>query len=157
MFFKSIPPLAWIITAISGVIFTTGVCVSTIKSSSLNVEFADFKLTSTAKLSKVLELSKELEQKAIALQEQEAAYEKLKIEFENLKKYNQPLKMLEPAIEEVNRIQDKTDLEAIENKLEQTAKEASEQIAEISEGKPQLASQEAEELDSDRQIQNQGL
>lgn len=157
MFFKSIPPLAWIITAISGVIFTTGVCVSTIKSSSLNVEFADFKLTSTAKLSKVLELSKELEQKAIALQEQEAAYEKLKIEFENLKKYNQPLKMLEPAIEEVNRIQDKTDLEAIETKLEQTAKEASEQIAEISEGKPQLASQEVEESKSDRQTEKEEL
>lgn len=157
MIFKSIPPLAWIITAISGAIFTLGVSISTIKATSLNVEFADFKLSSTAKLSKVLELSKELEQKAIALQEQEAAYEKLKVEFDNLKKYNQPIKMLEPAIKEVERVQSKTDLVKIEQKLEQTAKEASDQIAEISEGKPQLARQEFEEVESDRQSEKEEL
>ena len=154
MFFKSIPPLAWIILSISGAIFTTGVCISTIRASSLSVEFADFKLDSTARLSKVLELSKELEQKTIALQEQEVAYEKLKLEFENLKKYNQPIKMLEPAIKEVERVNNKTDLVEIENKLEQTAKEASKQIAEISEGKTKLALQESADGESDRQTEN---
>lgn len=149
---KSIPSLAWIITAGSGLVLAIGVCISTIKASSLSVEFADFKLDSTARLSKVIELSKELEQRTTALKEQEAAYQKLKAEFDNLKRYNQPIELLEPAIQEVERVQNKTDLAEIENKLEQTAKEASDQIAEISEGK--FSDRQPIITESDRQNEN---
>lgn len=129
----SIPALFWNIIALSGLILSIGICVSTIRSSNLSVEFADFKLDSTAKLSKVVELSKELEKKAAALAEKEAAYQKLETEFLNLAKNNQPIQMLEPALQEVKRVNQKSDLTEIENQLEETAKEAADKIEQLTE------------------------
>ncbi len=128
---QGIPAIAWTITSLSGLILASGMSISAIKASNLSVQYADFKLNSTARLSKVVELSKELEQRANKLQEKEEAYQKLKTEYEQLRKYNQPLKMLEPALKEVERVQEKTKLSEIEKELEATAEEAAEEIAEI--------------------------
>lgn len=130
---QGIPSIAWTITSLSGLVLATGICISTIKASNLSVQYADFKLNSTARLSKVVELSKELEQRANKLQEKEEAYRKLKAEYDQLKKYNQPLKLLEPALQEVERVQEKNNLSEIEKELEATAEEAAEEIAEIAE------------------------
>lgn len=128
---QGIPSIAWTITSLSGLILASGMSISAIKASNLSVQYADFKLNSTARLSKVVELSKELEQRANKLQEKEEAYRKLKAEYDQLRKYNQPLKMLEPALKEVERVQEKNKLSEIEKELEATAEEAAEEIAEI--------------------------
>ena len=131
--FKNIPAMAWIITALSGLTLSVGVSISTIKSSNLSVEFADFRLDSSVKFSKVLELSKELEQKAAALQEQKKAYQELETQFENLAKNNQPIQLLEPALQKVQRVNSKHDLDAISQELEQTSDEAVSQIEQLTE------------------------
>ncbi len=130
---KTIPPLAWIVTSAGGLILATGVAISTVKSSSLKVEFANFKLDSTARLSRVLELSKELEKKTDALQAQQEAYSRLKAEYEDLKRYDRPISSLEPAIQELERVKGETDLDELEDSIEAATKEVSEEIADLSE------------------------
>ena len=138
MFFpQDIPALAWLVTSLSGLTLSIGVCVSTIRSSSLSVEVADVKIETTAKLSKVVELSRELEKKANALQQKEEAYLKLKAQYQNLAKYNQPLKMLEPALQEVERVNEKNNIEELEKEIEKTAEEAWQKIAEITDKPPE--------------------
>lgn len=126
-----IPKEAWIIVSLSGLVLSTGVCISTIRSSQLSVEIADVKVETTARLSRVVELSKDLQKQKIALQEKEAAYEKLKSQYDKLARYNQPLKMLEPAIAEVERVNTNTNLTELGKEIEQTAKEASQEIKDI--------------------------
>lgn len=126
-----IPKEAWIIVSLSGLVLSTGVCISTIRSSQLSVEIADVKVETTARLSRVVELSKDLQKQKIALQEKEAAYEKLNSQYEKLARYNQPLKMLEPAIAEVERVNTNTNLTELGKEIEQTAKEASQEIKDI--------------------------
>ena len=148
---KDIPGIAWVITSVSGLTLSFGVCVSTIRSSSLSVEVADVKIETTAKLSKLVELSKELEQKANALQEKEEAYGKLKIEYDNLLEHNQPIKLLEPAIQEVDRVNSKNEIERLEKEIEETAQAASEKIAEIAESKPSEEKEIAQDDETEQQ------
>ena len=131
--FKNIPALSWNLTALSGLVLTVGISVSTIRSSKLSVEFADFKLDSTARLSKVVELSKELEQKAAALKEKEAAYKKLENQFLNLSRQNKPIQELAPALAEIKRVQEKSNLTEIESQLEKTTRAAVEEIEQLTE------------------------
>lgn len=128
---NKIPPLAWI--GLSASIFVLSIFggVALIRNAEVSVEAPNFKLDTTARLSKVLELSKELEAQAVLLQEKEAAYQRLEAEYKKLNQYNQPLKLLEPAIEEVNRVQQKTNLADIERRSSETAREAAKEIKEI--------------------------
>lgn len=148
---KDIPGLAWAITSISGLILSSGFAWSTIKSASYSVKFADIQIETTEQkrevdaqkvenaeqLAKVIQYSSTLEQKINDLQEREEANNKLLKQYQTLIKYNQPLKMLEPAIKEVERVNKKNELEEIEKAIEATAQAASENIAEIAdESKP---------------------
>lgn len=131
MILDKVPKEAWIIVSLSGLTLSVGVSISTIRSSNLSLEIADVKVETTAKLSRVVELSKNLEQQKIILQEKEAAYQKLKTQYENLLDNNQPIKLLEPAIEEVDRVNANTNLEELGEEIKQTGEEASAEIEEI--------------------------
>ena len=129
---KSVPAAAWLVSAFSALTLSTGVCVSMVRSTNLKVEFADLKIDSTAQFSKVQQMANELEQQVEIVRQKEEAIEKLKIQAENLKRHNQPIKMLEPALQELERVSQKSNLDLIQQELENTAQEAAENIESIS-------------------------
>ena len=128
---KNIPKLAWIFTSVSGLILSTGVCISMVKSSNLKVQLADFQIESTANLSKVVARSKDLEQAVEVFEEKDARYKDLERQVLTLKKYNQPVTMLEPALKEIRELNSKTNLAEIKQELQDTAKEAEQAIESI--------------------------
>ena len=86
--------------------------------SSLQVGIAYLKADALAEASRILQLSKDLEEIVNELQQKESAYNSLALEYHNLSEHNQPLEMLKPAMERVEDINHKNNLETLEKEVE---------------------------------------
>ena len=76
------------------------------------------------------------------MKEKDQAYAQLKKQIESLKNRHQPIKLLEPALEEMDRINHKFDLDEIESQLEKIAQEAESKIQALAEDKNSIPLEE---------------
>lgn len=129
---KKIPTLTWILIGLSGLIYSGGISIARLRQSDYSVQTAQIKVDAISKSSKILFASKQLEEIANKLQQKEEAYNLLVIEYQNLFKHNQPLKMLEPAMKRIEIINAKNNLQTIESEVEKIANSVSQNIEAIS-------------------------
>ncbi|MDJ0689231.1 MAG: hypothetical protein QNJ41_12045 [Xenococcaceae cyanobacterium MO_188.B32] len=123
-----VPSFAWFVISLSTLIYSTGIAISEFQKSSLAIGIAYLKTQTIAESSKLLKLSKELEEIASELEQKELAYNALTAEYSHLIEHNQPLKMLEPAIQRVGEIERQNKLEALKKEAEQIADIANKNI-----------------------------
>lgn len=134
---SNIPKNAWLLTAASGFVLSTGVSVATIRSANLSVEVADFRLDSTARLNKGLDLTRQLEEQAEQLKASKQAYSELKSELNKLKKSTPQLKKLEPKIEKLDRINNQTNLDLLKEELEETSQKLENELEQLADPEPE--------------------
>lgn len=140
--FNNFPATAWLVGSISSLLLSVGVCTSMVRSTNFQVELENLRIDSTAQYSQVSLLAKALKEQAVLMQEKDQAYAQLKKQIESLKNRHQPIKLLEPALEEMDRINHKFDLDEIESQLEKTAQEAESKIQALAEDKNSIPLEE---------------
>ncbi len=143
-----IPAPAWIVTSLSGLVLSTGVCISAIKASDLSLEIANSKIETSNKLTKVKDLTAQLEKALVSLEEKDKAYQELRQELEDFTNSstskNKAIESLKPAIQKIEDT-DLIELSQIRQELASTEEQASEELKDIIEQTNQ---------ESDRQLEN---
>ena len=130
---KNIPPIAWVIASVSGLIFTSGVSFQAFRSNKLSIKFANFQVDSSVQLSKNLKVSQDLERQVLLLKQKEEAYMQLQRKYVELEKYNQPVELLKDEIEKVNQIEKEINLDTITEEIQETTSEIVSEIEKIEE------------------------
>ena len=128
---KGIPDLAWFTGSLSMLVLSIGIAVSSIKSSNLSFEMANSKLEVTSKYNRLQDLTRELENALIKLEAREQAYSELEADYNRLVKSNQPIKKLQPKIDNISNERQIRDLQQIKEQLAETEATASQEIKDL--------------------------